>query len=156
RLKASAIRILTSLGKKDATSISAAETEDSRKIFADTLYNGDGVIPPESATSPELQAAMADIIKAVGSVEDRSGKQGLNEELLKKFFEEAERFVAWSKKGEDEGIRPIGDATGAALAAVDAVRAKVDDYFLRCRFAAFDARFNAGVEKDASAFAKLA
>ncbi len=157
RLKASAIRILTSLGRKDAAAISAAETEDSKKIFADTRYNGDGVIPAEAAETAELQAAMADIIRAVGSVEDRSGRPGLNEELTRRFFADAELFVAWSRKGQDvPEIRPLGDATAAALDAVDAVRAKIDDYFLRCHFAAFDARFQLGVEKDASAFALLA
>jgi hypothetical protein len=35
---------------------------------------------------------------------------------------------------------PIGEATSVAAAATRAVKAKVDDYFARCRLAAFDAR----------------
>ena len=42
--------------------------------------------------------------------------------------------------GPASAIQPLGEATAAAVAAVDAVAAKVEDYFTRCRLAAFDAR----------------
>ena len=35
---------------------------------------------------------------------------------------------------------PLGEGTAAAAAVFDAVRDKVDDYFTRCRLAAFDER----------------
>ena len=37
-------------------------------------------------------------------------------------------------------ILPLGDATINAAAALNAVKAKMDDYFTRCRLAAFDPR----------------
>src|SRR6267154_1308825 len=49
QLGASARQILLNLGKKDATSISLEDTADTAKIFAQTQFNGDGIVPLESA-----------------------------------------------------------------------------------------------------------
>lgn len=50
-------------------------------------------------------------------------------------------LAAWEAAGAD--ARPLGDATEAAHAAVQAVAAKIDDWFARCRLAAFDERATA-------------
>jgi hypothetical protein len=50
----------------------------------------------------------------------------------------ARALAAWEASGA--AARPLGDATEAACAAVAAVKAKVDDFFVRCRLAAFDGR----------------
>ena len=46
--------------------------------------------------------------------------------------------AAWLAAGA--AAMPLGDATEAACAAVAAVKEKIDDYFVRCRLAQFDAR----------------
>src|SRR5690606_27180225 len=48
-LLASARQILLDLGKPEATEISLEDTADTAKIFAATRFNGDGVIPVDSA-----------------------------------------------------------------------------------------------------------
>ena len=50
----------------------------------------------------------------------------------------ARALAAWEAAGAS--ARPLGDATEAACAALAAVREKLDDFFVRCRLAAFDAR----------------
>jgi hypothetical protein len=51
----------------------------------------------------------------------------------------AERaLAAWVAAGQK--ARPLGDATEAAHAACQAVAEKIEDWFVRCRLAAFDAR----------------
>lgn len=50
----------------------------------------------------------------------------------------AKALAAWEAAGQE--VRPLGAATEAAYAAVQAVGAKVDDFFTRCRLAAFDER----------------
>jgi hypothetical protein len=50
----------------------------------------------------------------------------------------ARALAAWEAAGAD--AKPLGDATEAACAALAAVREKLDDFFVRCRLAAFDAR----------------
>ncbi|MBP6007410.1 MAG: hypothetical protein KA740_06895 [Rhodoferax sp.] len=47
-------------------------------------------------------------------------------------------LAAWEAAGAE--VKPLGDATDAAYVAMTAVQAKVDDWFVRCSLAAFDAR----------------
>jgi hypothetical protein len=49
---ASAKQVLANLGKADADSISVADTTDTKKIFSETTFNGDGIIPVEAAKTP--------------------------------------------------------------------------------------------------------
>lgn len=53
---------------------------------------------------------------------------------------EAELQKAWEKKGEEPAIRVVGAGTSDAFDALAACEAKIDDWFTRCRLAAFDAR----------------
>jgi hypothetical protein len=49
--------------------------------------------------------------------------------------------MAWRALPQQDAARqPLGAASEAALAALEAVRDKIDDYFTRCRLAAFDPR----------------
>ena len=50
----------------------------------------------------------------------------------------ARALSAWEAAGS--AAKPLGEATEAASNAVAAVREKLDDFFVRCRLAAFDAR----------------
>ena len=70
-LLASARQILINLGKEDATAITAEETADTAKIFANTRFNGDGIIPAAAADSEAVKAVIEDIIACVGAEEDR-------------------------------------------------------------------------------------
>lgn len=139
---ASAQQILTNLGKKDAAAISLADASDANKIFADTVLNGDGVILPESAKDQATQAVITEIADCLGTVMDRSGKPGIDQAKVDAFFTECADFEAWIRQSESEAatILPAGEATAAAAAAVQAIKAKVDDFFGRCRLAAFDPR----------------
>lgn len=142
QLAASAKQILVNLGKKDATAISVADASDANKIFVNTTLNGDGVIIPESATDDATKAVINDIIACLGTLPDRSGKAGIDQSKVDAFFAECAAFDDWNKKSDADkaNILPAGDATPAAAAAVRAIKAKVDDYFGRCRLAAYDPR----------------
>ena len=50
----------------------------------------------------------------------------------------ARALAAWEASGADS--KPLGDATEAACVALAAVKEKLDDFFVRCRLAAFDDR----------------
>ncbi len=133
-------RILASLKKSQATTISLADVSDTVKIFDETRFNGDGVIIAGTADSAADQQAIADIINALGPEQDRSGKPGLNQLKLDQFFWEAQTLCDWSAKGEaDKSLTPLGlEGTTRAADAIHAVKAKADDYFGRCRLAAYD------------------
>jgi len=141
-LLASANHVLENLGKPNATEISIEDTADSARIFAGSRFNGDGVITLDSAAGSDARKLIGEIVDCLGGVTDRSGKAGLDQQKLRKFFEEAQAYIAWHKTGKDRAaeILPLGADTPAAAAACKAVKAKVDDYFARCRLAAFDGR----------------
>jgi len=139
QILSSAKQILTNLGKKDATSIDLDNVSDTAKIFEATAFNGDGIIPAEAAENEATRAVIADIIACYGAETDRSGKPGVNQAKADQFFTEAQTYSDWWKQAEgDKNILPLGEATAAAAAAVNTVKAKADDYFTRCRFAAFE------------------
>jgi hypothetical protein len=156
-LLAGAKRVLTNLGKASATAIALGDVLDLTKIFAETKFNGDGVIVPGSASDDATRKAIEDIIATVGSVTDRSGKPGVNKELTEKFFSEAKAYCDWQAKGEsDKNVLPLGAATATAAGALRAVKAKVDDYFARCRLAAFDPRAAGPMNGDETVYTVLA
>ncbi len=141
QILASAKQILANLGKADSPAIDLEDTADTAKIFAATNFNGDGIIPADAASDDSTKAVIADIMACLGIETDRSGKPGIGQAKADTFFAEAQAHSDWWKQAEgDKNILPLGEATAAASAAVNAVKVKVDDFFARCRLAAFDAR----------------
>ena len=150
-------RILTNLDKPDAASISLADVTDTAKIFAATKFNGDGIVPPESATDEITQKAILDIIATHGGLPDRSGKAGVNQAKADAFFAEGTAYSEWHAKGEaDRTILPLGENTGVAAASVKALKAKMDDYFARCRLSEFDPRAATPLNRAEAEFVALA
>ena len=134
-------QILLHLDKKDAKEIAITDTVDTEKIFAQKPFNGDGIITTDAAADDATKAIITDIIACVGAETDRSGKPGISLTKANDFFAEAKACSDWWQQAEtNKDILPLGDQTPAAAAAVKAVKAKVDDYFYRCRLAAFDPR----------------
>jgi hypothetical protein len=157
QLVSSARQILINLGKKDATVITLEDTADTAKIFAATNFNGDGIIPAEAANDDATKAVIADIMACCGVETDRSGKPGIGQAKADLFFTEAQAYSDWWKKAEgNTEILPLGQATAAASAAVNAVKIKVDDYFSRCQLAAFDPRSLGALNRQESEYLAFA
>jgi hypothetical protein len=157
QILSSAKQTLVNLGKSDAAAISIDDTMDTVKIFAATNFNGDGIIPADAAGDDATKAVIADIMACLGVETDRSGKPGVNQSKVDQFFAEAQAHSDWWKQAEgDKNILPLGEATAAAFAAVKAVRAKVDDFFARCRVAEFDPRAIAALNRPESEYVALA
>lgn len=138
----SAKRILINLGRPDAQEIALDDMADIEKMIAGTRFNGDGIIPAEAAEDPALRQIINDIMDCFGSERDRSGLPGISREKLDLFFAEAQAYSEWHREAEDNApvVLPFGEATVAAAVAFNTVQAKIDDYFTRCRLAAFDRR----------------
>jgi len=158
QLLASAKQICANLGKAAATAISLADASDANKIFVNTTLNGDGVIIPESATDDATKAVINDIIACFGSLPDRSTKPGIDQVKVDAFFAECAAFDGWMKKADADApnILPAGEVTAAAAAAVRAIKAKVDDYFGRCRLAAYDPRALAALNRGEQEYLAIA
>jgi hypothetical protein len=155
-LLASARQIVSNLGKPDATAISTADSNDISRIFAANPINGDGVIPPEAATDDETKALVADIIACHGGVADHTGSLGVTAEKVDAFYQDLSAYVAWTEQAKAQGISALGDSTAAAVEAIKAVRTKIEDYFARCRLAAFDARALAALNRSETDYLDLA
>jgi hypothetical protein len=155
-LLSSARQILMNLGRKDATALGVDAAADTAKIFAASPLNGDGVIPPEATEDPVVQALIKDIVTCLGGTPDRTGSTGVTAAQIDTFFAELEAFAGWNAKSTTTEIAVLGAATNAACAAVQAVRAKVDDYFARTRLAAFDARAMAALNRSETEYLAIA
>ncbi len=152
-LFASAQHILQSLGKESAT-ITVADTQKTAEVFAKAKRNGDGIVPPATVDDEKARVVATDIVACMGGAADRSGKPGYNQQQLDAFFAACADFDAWQKlaDGDSKNVMPFGDGTAAAFAAFTAVRAKIDDYFGRCRLAAYDPRALAAVNREEAAY----
>ncbi|MDP2227978.1 MAG: hypothetical protein Q8J78_10950 [Moraxellaceae bacterium] len=155
-LAAAARRLLANLDKPEATTLSVADTDDLARVFPPQKPNGDGLLPATMTDDDVLKAAIADIITAQGAETDRSGEPATSEERINAFFEQADTLLAWQARGADAALMPLGDATTDAVAALNAVRAKIDDYFTRVRLAAFDPRAGALMNGDEALLVQLA
>ena len=136
----SAKKILINLGKGDSQEISAADTADLKLIFANTKFNGDGIISEETADDSELKKVIGEIVSCLSSVEDRNGKPGITHEKIEAFFSDCRSYESWIKLSETnrESILPFGDSTPNKYELFQTVQSKIDDYFTRCSLAAFD------------------
>ncbi len=140
KLLAATRRILVSLGKADATHISVDDCTDIGRIFGGMPFNGDGVIAAKGL-GDDLQAAIATLIDRLGPVADRSGEPGVNRATVERFFEEGAALQAWRQDARATVTGLPEEASAAdVFATLQAVRAKVDDFFQRCQLAAFDPR----------------
>ena len=153
---ASAKQILANLGKRGAAEISAADSNNTAQIFAASPLNGDGVIPPEATDDPAVQALIKDIIACLGGAADRTGSTGVTTEKIDAFFAELAAYDAWVSQSGAKDLAVLGEATSAAVSALKHVRAKVEDYFGRCRLAAFDARATAALNRSESEYLAIA
>ena len=134
RLEKSARQILANL-KIEKDGISLEETSDNEKIFAETQFNGDGIITEASADDEALKETIRNIIATVGASKDRSGADGVNTEQVEAFYAACADYSAWMAS-EEKG--PFAENTEAALAACDALKEKIADYFMRCKLISFN------------------
>ncbi|MBO5803635.1 MAG: hypothetical protein J6R25_00950 [Bacteroidales bacterium] len=126
-------RILESLGKQGGR-ISISDVSDISAIFAKTTFNGDGVIIDASADDPDQKAVIASAVAVSGGVMDRSGVMGVNGEIIENFYKSLSDYAAWQTAKVEA---PYGDKTDKAVELYNALDAKVKDYFMRSKLAAF-------------------
>ena len=157
QLLSSAKQILATLKKADAGAVTVEDATQVVERFEETVLNGDGIIIAETAKDDTTRQVIVDIIACLGSEKDRSGKPGINQAKVDQFFAEAQAFSDWYKKAEsDKTVLPLGEGTAAAVAAMKVVKVKVDDYFARCRLAAFDSRASNALNREEKEYLTLA
>jgi hypothetical protein len=156
-VKAAATQVLGYIDKSEVGSLGVADFADMTRLFTSDHFNGDGVVPAALAGDEALAQVIGEIVATQGGVPDRSGEPGITADTLEAFFAQAESVLAWRHRAAEaaELILPLGEATAAAAGAFEAVHAKVDDYFARCRLAAFDARAGAALNPPVTVYEAL-
>ena len=113
QILAAARQILANLGHKEAADISVADASDGNKIFAGTLFNGDGVIIPESAGDEATRGVISAALACRGAATDRSGQPGIDQAKADAFFAECAAFDSWMRAAEkDPAIPAAGEGDG--------------------------------------------
>jgi len=136
----SAKLILKNIGKPDANEISIADTANLENIFANTIFNGDGIISASAANSDSLKDLVQTVINLAGSTQDRSGQDGIGSAQIDAFYSALIRYQNWQLQAKENAssILPLGDQTGSAFQAYQAIKSKIEDYFLRYKLASFN------------------
>ena len=133
KLYLSAKQVLVNLGK-EGNVVTLADIADVAAIFAKTRFNGDGVIIEASADDADEKAAVAAAVQTQGGVVDRSGEMGVDAAKIEAFYADLAAYAAWNDAVVEA---PFGADTDAAIAAYNALDAKVKDFFMRSKLAAF-------------------
>jgi hypothetical protein len=139
-LLASARQILKNLGLPENNEITVKQTSDFAGIFANTKFNGDGLITEDSTEDEEIKKLISEILGCITAAADRSGKPGLSAGNINDFYRWCQEYSDWYKYCEDNAgkVLPFGINTSDALDSYLAVKSKIDDYFLRCQLAEYD------------------
>ncbi len=157
QLLASAKQLLSYLGKPEAESVSIEDVTNTETLLHDSKFNGDGIIAEHAGEDEAMQKLIAEIMACVGSEQDRSGLPGISQERLDAFFTAAELYADWWKQAKDSpAILPFADQTTEAAAVFARLCNKVDDYFIRCGLAAFDAKAEAPLNPSPTNYEALA
>ena len=130
RLKELAELMLERLGAEPRDRITLAQVRAFHDSYAGKFPNGDGVLPPEHAGSPELAQLVQDIVALCGGAPDLGGSQGVRAEDVTAFLDRAQRYLAWEAEGAAANV--WGDATADAFLLVEELAPKIDQYFAQC------------------------
>lgn len=159
KLFASARRLLANLGKPDATALSVEDTADLTLIFPAHQYNGDGIVTVELAnhicgTDSAAARLIATLLELGIQSQDRSGACGISQAQLETFVAEAQALLAWQQAGSTVSTI-LGEHTAAIFPLVQALDAKINDYFIRCQLAAYDQNAAAALNASCDDYAVL-
>ncbi|MBB6562324.1 hypothetical protein HNP48_005034 [Acidovorax soli] len=143
-LAAEARRLLAMAGRPEATAIALADVVERGKQLSAMRFNGDGIISTETAGDDTVaREAIGHIITVHGSIPPATDKQlpGIDRQRAEAFFADLNQLKAWAAKAREAttGLA-LGERTLAATEAMNAVAAKVEDFFARTRLATYDPR----------------
>jgi len=114
----------------------------------DNLIKGESSISLDSFADNDEGKKVADACKAVLAKTGESDKEKIDLADAAKALDILAKESAAIRQAEEK-VLPYGEDTEAALAAVNALKAKIEDYFMRCKIAAFDAESTASLDVSA-------
>ena len=156
-LLAEARRVLELAGLPDAQAITLAQVQERMASLQALRFNGDGVV---NAATAEDDTALAGLIARIqelyGAVDGHDGVPGIDRAKAEAFWADLHSLQTWFAQAAELGchLQPRALALAAA-GAVNAVQAKVDDFFARTRLVEFDANARAPLNPTEEGYAAL-
>ena len=151
RLLTEARKILSQVGSADTGRLALEQVRKIKAKIESTPVSESGVVLPEATNEPSLQAFINDIIKTVGGVPHPAKKDGITQEKLEAFLEQAKAHLDWRSQGAvPDGkakteIMPLGQRTPRAYDVYARLRDKIDQFFAQCHAITFEPRAAAHV-----------
>ena len=135
-----AAAMLSVLNRKDSEAILAGDLDSPEKLFAPSVFNGDGVLTKECVSDSTAAAVVDDIIRITGGTDDLSGVKGVTRAQADSFFESIHSAGSCRRKIEKDSKTyfPLGEKTEPAAELFLRLREKIDDYFIRCSVVGYD------------------
>lgn len=146
--------LLDLLGKSGEDSVTLADVTQQQEVLAAARFNGDGIIPPAAAEDDATRAVIELLMASVPPAVDASGESGVDEAGIAAFYEAVQTRVDWLSRAESAWL-PDGVDGSAVAVSLNAVRAKIDDYFSRCRASQYDTRATEPLNRTAEDWASL-
>lgn len=156
-LLAEARRVLELAGQPDARVITLAQVQERLASLQALRFNGDGVVSAVTAEGDEALAGLiARIQELYGAVDGHDGVPGIDRAKADAFWADLHSLQTWFAQAAELGchLQPRALALAAA-GAVNAVQAKVDDFFARTRLVEFDANARAPLNPTEEGYAAL-
>ena len=102
--------------------------------------NGDGVLVPAAADTPELKAWIEAAVAATGGTADISGKQGVSSDQIAEFKAAVHDFLEWKGRGapDNKETMPLGADTPEVWTLFSRHAEAIDRFFFLADFQRFD------------------
>ncbi len=136
RLYETGRKILAALGRGEDDVLTQEDVTNVAALAAKALDNGDGVIPAHADLDESTRHFVELGLGLIGGVADASGEPGLNHDLAGKVVQALNDWLEW-RSSVHAADHPLGKDTPAAWDALQQVKAKIDDFFLRTQMLSF-------------------
>jgi hypothetical protein len=124
---------LAQLGLQQRDAVSLGQIRTFRSGYAQTLANGDGIVPPEAAPQSEVAELIRDIMAIIGSSMDLSNRPESARRSWTNSFERGRAYLAWQAgPSVTESFLPWGPETPEAAELVREIDPKIEEYFWYC------------------------
>ncbi|NUF26449.1 hypothetical protein GA0061081_103240 [Gilliamella bombicola] len=136
KLSITAHSILASLNKNNVNYLTQDDVQQSIKINASKLYNGDLIFPVSSELSPDMQTFIQTAINTTGAQKDMSGQDGIDLNIATTFVDNLKTWLQWQTQ-ISKTPTPFGENSAETWKLIQQLKPKIDDYFLRVELAQY-------------------
>ena len=153
-------RILEKAGRPDATVVSLTDVAAHSEQLSTMRFNGDGIITADTAQDDALaRETIGHIMQTQGGTHPvgEPAVLGIDRSRAEAFFNDMDKIAAWATKARDAThMLALGEHTLKATQAMNAIAQKIEDFFARCRLAAYDLRAATALNPSLEAYAAMA